>query len=322
MSGPISGLSAEPLPRGVGSIGLLVEHQELDDLSDERLVEAGENHEDVHSVDQLLNASLTAVYGATDSLLVGANIPYVRRSNIREPEHIHGATDEVANIGNSEGLGDLRLFGQYRPFGNIERDSHTALILGLKMPTGEHDEEISQEVDGDHGHDDGEHEHGTFETEHQPGSGSWDPFFGIAYSRMWNGLSLHASLLYTLATEGAQDTDLGDSLHYNLAAAYRLTGEAPSHSHDHHSHEHSHAGAVAWDAILEVNGETREKQEIAGVEHDNSGGNVVFVAPGVRAIINERWAAVLSVGIPVVRDLNGTQSEPELRTIASISAGF
>jgi hypothetical protein len=142
MSGPVSGVSAEPLARGAAAVGLLFEHQELDDVSDQTLIAAGEDHQDVHSVDQLWNLSLTAVYGLTDDLSLGASLPYVQRSNIREPEHIHGATDEVVNIGNSEGLGDLRLYGQYRLLGAPDRDSHTALILGLKIPTGEDDEEI------------------------------------------------------------------------------------------------------------------------------------------------------------------------------------
>jgi hypothetical protein len=38
-----------------------MEHQELDDISDETLIASGENHEDVHSVDQLWSLSLTAV---------------------------------------------------------------------------------------------------------------------------------------------------------------------------------------------------------------------------------------------------------------------
>jgi len=130
----------------------------------------------------------------------------------------------------------------------------------------DHDEIVDAPAEVDDGHDDEEpteHASGRFEAEHQPGSGSWDPFIGIAHSRMWGGLSLHGSLLYSLATEGAQDTDLGDSVHYGVAAVYQLSAAEPSHAHDHPEAAHIHAAGIAWDAILEINGEWRDELEIA-----------------------------------------------------------
>jgi hypothetical protein len=138
---------------------------------------------------------------------------------------------------------------------------------------------------------------------------------------MWRRLSLHASLLYTVATKGTQDTDLGDSLHYGLAAAYPLGGAEHSHEHE-HGQAHSHPAGFAWDAILELNGEWRHKQEIAGKTADNSGDTLIFLSPGIRILTNSRWAATLSLGLPIVEDLNGIQSKPEWRTIVSLAVGF
>ncbi len=59
-----------------------------------------------------------------------------------------------------------------------------------------------------------------------------------------------------------------------------------------------------------------------GESERNSGGNLIFVSPGVRGVFGGRWAAAISVGIPIVQDLNGTQSESEWRTIASLAVGF
>jgi hypothetical protein len=323
MSGPITALSAAPIEEGAVTAALRAEYQNMDDIPDGRLSELGEAHEHVHSVDDLWTLSLNAGYGLTENLTLGASLPYVQRSNIREPEHLHGAPDEVAELGDSEGLGDLRLYGQYRFPHDREPAAYTALIAGIKAPTGDDGETIDEGHEDDHGHgaeDEEEHAGSRFEAEHQPGSGSWDPFIGIGHSQTWSNLSLHASLLYTVATEGTQNTDLGDSVHYNLAAAYALGAEP--HEHHHGAHAHSYSSAFSLEAIVEFNGEWRERQTIVGETEGNSGGNLIFLSPGIRAVIGDRWAATLSVGVPIVRDFNGTQSEPELRTIASIGVGF
>ncbi len=323
MSGSITALSAIPIERGAVTIGMRAESQNMDEIPDAALRELGEAHEHVHSVEALWTVSLTGSYGLSDNVMVGASLPCVQRSNIREPEHVHGAPDEVSALGDSEGLGDLRLYGLYGLSHTRASSAYTALIGGIKAPTGNDDEAVDLGHEDDHGHslgDEDAHAGARFEAEHQPGSGSWDPFLGLAHSQSWSNLSLHASLLYTLATEGTQDTDLGDSVHYNLAAAFPLGAE--SHKHKHGGHAHVHSLNISWEAIIELNGEWREQQKIAGETKGNSGGNLILLAPGIRAVVADRWVATLSIGVPIATDLHGTQSEPELRTIASVGVGF
>jgi hypothetical protein len=83
-------------------------------------------------------------------------------------------------------------------------------LVGVKTPTGTTDERDNE----------GE----LFETEFQPGSGSWDPLIGLAVTRGFGRWSLDSNVLYSLATEGVQQTDLGDRFHYNGAISYRLIG--------------------------------------------------------------------------------------------------
>ena len=157
------------------------------------------------------------------------------------------------------------------------------------------------------------------ETELQPGSGSWDPLFGAAASRRVGPWGFDLSLLYQLATEGDQDAHRGDVFSYNAAASYRIMGAEDDHGHDGQSHgEHSHMGV---DLVLELNGEWRDKAEVNGQEDDNSGGNQLFLAPGVRAS-GQGWAASLSTGVPVVDDLNGVQVDPRWRVVGGLSVGF
>jgi hypothetical protein len=79
---------------------------------------------------------------------------------------------------------------------------------------------------------------------------------------------------------------------------------------------------LAWDVVLELNGEWREKLEIAGDVDGNSGGNVLFLSPGVRLTVSERVALALSFGIPIATALNGAQVEPDYRIVSGVSVSF
>ena len=188
---------------------------------------------------------------------------------------------------------------------------------GIKTPTGETGEQDDQ----------GE----LFEAEFQPGTGSWDPMVGLALTRAQGRWSVDANALYTIATEGTQHTDLGDRLHYNGAVTYRLKGVdaevshvvAP-HSHNGESHHHQHVSSrtgLVIDAVLELNGEWQDKQNENGETDPNSGGNVVFLSPGVRLASNN-WSGFATVGIPIINDLNGLQSEPTYRLFGGVLVGF
>ena len=142
---------------------------------------------------------------------------------------------------------------------------------------------------------------------------------GGAFSWSNDRLGLNASMLYKYATEGSRDTDLGDVLAYNAAVAYGLSG-GEDHHHDHGRHAaHNHS---SLSLLLELNGEWRDKEEISGGRNPNSGGNVLYLSPGLRYGFAEILTPSLSIGVPIVTDLNGTQAEPDWRLIAGLSAAF
>lgn len=313
MAGPINTLPAETLSAGQWTAGFRTEYLELDDISDTRLSNLSEKGKAAHSTDYLISPSIGAAYGVTDNFMIASQISYVKRRGIREAGHHddEGGHEEehedeheegsVEKLGDSEGIGDATLYGQYRFVNDATSGLQAAVLLGIKMPTGETHENTN----------DGER----FEAEHQPGSGSWDPLFGLAVSKPWNAVSLGASLLYTHATEGSQDTDLGDGVFYGLSLSHRL-GTGGSHSH------HDHGPHAEWDAVLELNGEWREKVDIDGSDDNNTGGHVLFIAPGVRYGAAGGWGAALSVGVPIINNLNGIQSEPDWRVIGNIGYAF
>jgi hypothetical protein len=334
--GPIVTIPGTTLQQGASALYFVFEHTSFDELNDVVLKAAAARDEHAHSLASVENPSLGYSYGLTDRLMVSVLLPYVMRTGIREASHHHdeetpggveheheGAEEEedeheVVDRGDTEGIGDLSLFGQYRFYGQ-GAGLQASLLAGIKTPTGETGERDNQ----------GE----LFETEFQPGSGSWNPMFGLALSQAQGRWSFDGNVLYTIATEGTQQTDLGDRFHYNGAATYRLMGGnaqgshelGTPHSHhneqrDHHEHSMSTSGLVI-DAVLELNGEWQAKQTISGARDPNSGGNVVFLSPGMRVASNG-WSGFVTVGLPIVNDLNGLQSEPTYRLFGGVLVGF
>jgi hypothetical protein len=92
-------------------------------------------------------------------------------------------------------------------------------------------------------------------------------------------------------------------------------------------HEHgpepepSRAPAFTLDAALEVNGEWHDRERADGVKDRNSGGNTVYLSPGLRASYANA-SAFVSVGVPVVNHMNGLQSKPSHRVVTGLALSF
>lgn len=180
------------------------------------------------------------------------------RDELREPFHFHGAAHGVAGAASTEirdqrdpdGIGDMTIMGQYRLPEFPETKIQAAILFGAKTPTGDTTVDSGTATITNSGGFTRTFESELLETENQPGSGSWDGIFGMAFSRSFGSLSVDSSFLYTLVTEGSQDTDLGDVVNYNLALSYSL-GEwiVPVLS-------------KPWDLVLELNGEWRDELEV------------------------------------------------------------
>jgi hypothetical protein len=290
-AGPIRTISSSTLPQGKVGIDLQVEYIVLDPFSDSSLKEFASQGKDVHSSDSLFHYFIGLSYGIADNLTLGVKIPYIVLNNIRasSPE----APNELIHHGDSKGIGDLSLIGQYRFLYMKDINFMSSLIFGVKAPTGR---THVKDKRGD-----------LFEAEHQPGSGSWDPIAGFAVSKKIGPLSLDADLLYTFATQGTQDTNLGDMLNYNLAVSYRALKKP-----------------LVLDLIAEVNGEWKQKQKVSGVPDagENSGESTVLLSPGMRVSLNKNIMTYVSVGLPVLQHQNGKQNDTTVRTLFGIGMSF
>jgi hypothetical protein len=302
-AGPVWTIPAVTVPEGRLAFGAGLQLARPERLTDDELRDRASRHIHAHGSDYLLSPSLSAAYGIARDVSVGLTLPYVRRAGLREAEHGHAAggaaLNTVAGQGDSSGVGDLTVLGKYRFANDPGGRYQLALLVGMKVPTGE-----TRRTDAR-----GER----FATEHQPGSGSWDPLLGGSLTRRMDNVSLDASLLYLFARKGAQNTELGDRASFGIGLSYRLRGA--DHHDEGHSAPHAHS---AWDAILELNGEWEDKQKIAGAVQEDSGGRVLYLSPGVRFVSSSGWAAVLSFGMPVAQHVRLSHPETKYRLAASL----
>jgi len=307
----------------------------FDALSDAEILRYSGSEDVVRSTDRVISSSLNTAYGVSDDFTLGFSLPYIWRTNIREasgnhhggeedgghhdektPKHggeDHGnanggedAAPTVESVGDSHGIGDATLYAQYRFLHDEANDRQVSLITGLKMSTVRTDVLTNSGL--------------LLEAHHQPGSGSWDPLLGLAFTQGLGRWSFDANALYAFVTEGSQESNLGDIFSYNAAVSYRVLG---THDEDvPHQEGLAHEHPTTLDLILEANGEWRG-QVVEGSDADgNTGGNIVFLSGGTRLAWGHSWAATLSLGTPVLEDLNGIQSEPVMRMLFRVSKAF
>lgn len=310
IAGPVTAFSAPTLPQGKWSLGLRTDYVSYDQLSAADLDRSAMQGETAHSMKSQLVYSLGGAYGITDDLTIGVSLPYVQRDGIGAVHFDNTmAMMMVHDVGDSNGIGDLTFFAQYRFLRKPYEGIDASLLAGLKTPTGVTDNTSGGQRIG---------------TEHQPGSGSWDPFVGLALSKRFERLSLHAGGAYTVATKGAQDTNLGDRAQANLAVAYRLGGKADYGECDEVYEYFYPASRSLWlaDLVLELNGQWQDKAVVSGVRDDSWGGTLLYLSPGARVTFDNRYSASVSVGVPVYQHLNGNQSKADYRIVAGIAVGF
>lgn len=295
------------LPEGMWATGVRTQFINFDSASNQQLLGLHNAHPedprgDVHSVNTLLQPSLFAAYGVTDNLSLGLRVPWTLRSGVRSPNEEGTA---VNNLGDSNGFGDTSLFGQYRFFHSDDNLNHASVIMGLKLPTGA---TAVKAKTGDN-----------FEAHHQPGSGSWDPMFGLAFTRGMGQFSFDTSVMYTVVTPGIADAgyrvDMGDVFNYNFALSYALGAVAKSGMQ-------ASSNNSPLTLVLELNGEMREKQRAGAMNDPNSGGNTIYISPGIRYAGGSHWNTALSIGAPIVTDYNGYQTAPDYRIIHRLSVTF
>ncbi len=233
---------------------------------------------------------LEAVYGATRDVTLGVTLPI-----LEERLRFEGPGGERRTI-TADGPGDLTLAGAYRLYRrDVERGTtQFSLLGGLKLPTGATDVEDSNlpRLTGKPGT--------RLPPSLQLGSGSVDGIVGLAGFHNMDRLSFYADAQGKLTTEGAQGFRAGNSLFYDLSADYVLL-----------------PGRNMF-LILELNGVSASRAEQAGRTVRDSGGQLLFLSPGLQYLPIPNLILETSVQVPIYRDLNGRQLAPDWSVVAGL----
>jgi hypothetical protein len=283
-------LPGESMPAGQWAFSLRADFQGFDAFSDSQLLNHANQGVFTHSIDSSLVLRAGAAHALSDQWTVGVDLPFISNRNLREGVP-NGGVPEVESNGDQNGFGDAALFAQWKFHDDADSRTFASLYFGAKLPTGR------TNLNSPTGE--------LLEPDHQPGSGSTDAFAGVAASESFGTSTLAASVLYTLAGDGSQDSNLGDVLRVN--AGWGWSSDSPE-------------STTLWRWMLELNGQWHDPMTLGGATDPNSGGMQLFLAPGLRVTWSSHITWFASVGVPLVQNLDGTQSETSFR--ASTGIGF
>jgi hypothetical protein len=227
-------------------------------------------------------------YGLTDNLTIGGTLPY---SSIRNLQISNGENSPlVTHLGNSSGVTNANMYALWRL---VDYDTHPlalALLLGVNTPTG------ANKIQDNTG--------ALFPTSYQPATGAWAPMAGVVFSKYWKKIEISSNMLYIQNTLGTQNTILGSLFDYNFALVYELYTSKKTDFN--------------INGVLELNGEYAGKNKTNGIKDPYSGGNSIFLLPGLRANVNDTISLYSAVTIPLNESYNGSQVKTYYGVITGI----
>jgi hypothetical protein len=289
--GGSSTASGETLKRGSFDLSLREDYTQFEHISREEAERRALDSGGFDALDHAWITSFSIAYGIVDDFQISAQIGYYSGNNFIDAESEDGKEAE-SGIADPEGLTDLWINAKYRLLKGAP--GNLSIIGGVKLPTGKDNVHLSN----------GE----KLEPSSQPGTGSVDWQFGLAYSRfLTSRVTTDLSAIYTLRTEH-DDFTVGDRLDLGWAMAYRLTPAIKTFPN--------------YSVFGEVNAVWLDKDEAAGEKNPNSGGWTVYLTPGFRVRFNNNIALTVAPSFPVLQDLNGDQIKSEFKVAATLSVSF
>ena len=284
--------SAETLKPGRFVIDLRTEYTEFENLSGSEVEAKAERAGAFDMLDRSYLHTVAVSYGIVENFQASISIGYYAAEDAREAEFdIDDGETEILTF-DPDGVTDLWLTGKYRfyrgPIGQF------AAYGGVKFPTGKNEVENS----------DGER----VEPSATAGSGSFDGLVGLAYSRfLTSQITLDTSAHYIFRTEHDQFR-LGDRIDAGAAIAYRFTEDIEKFPQ--------------FSVFAEANLRHLFESEEDGERDPNTGGTVLFLAPGARAAFTRNLALTVWPQFPVYQDLNGEQLETSFKVNAAVTVSF
>ena len=193
----------------------------------------------------------------------------------------------ISETKESPGWGDTLLMGRYRFYN--DGTHQWAGVLGLLMPTGK----ITNKTDN------GE----IIGTHNQPGSGAYTVQFGVAYSgHLSEKIAMDGDWIYRVNGPGANNFRGGNSWQADLAFSY-----------DHHS----------WfTPVVEFNAISFKKDNENNEPKTNSGGDVIYLSPGVNFDFSRSVGAYANFSYPIYQELGGISNDEKYRWSLGLTYAF
>lgn len=140
------------------------------------------------------------------------------------------------------------------------------------------------------------------------GTETYDPLLGGVATWAFDRHEIDLDALYTVATQ-RNGFRQGQRLRYDLAYRYRLWPRRFGKR------------LLQLNGLLELNGRWSDRDRQDGHRIRDSGGHVLFLAPGIQ-LAAKTWILEASVQVPIVQDLRGSQVEQDFVAVASVRVPF
>jgi hypothetical protein len=263
--------------------GIAEDHDEEEIGEEHEGLRPATAHHEVAGRESAVEDRLTATlsYAVADRLNLVARLPFSSH-HLSEPSH-DGATEETAR-----GLADPEIYAFVQLWssqfeGGLGRRAWISALAGVKTPWGQNDKE----------------EDGVRLDEHlQSGSGSTDPFGGLAaFYLLDERSSVYSSLQHRWTGSNDFGYRYGAQTFVNLGYERKL--------------------GRLLDGALELNYRDADQDRISsdGDLDPNTGGSVLYATPRLMLDLGRGWVGRLSIQVPVAKDLQGDQTE---RSVANL----
>jgi hypothetical protein len=245
------------------------------------------HHDEVRTINR--NWLATFDYTFNDKWGVAATLPVIDRDHTHI--HNHQGQQLVENWNFTE-VGDVRVLGR-RQWKSESREAlrldSYGVTFGLKLPTGETD---VRNADGD-----------LSERTLQPGSGTTDLLLGAYFSRqLGSGSSWFTDVLVQQPLNSYKNFQpglrAGFDVGYRYGASDKLT------------------------LMVQLNALYKDRDQGSEAEPKDSGGNFVFVSPGLSYVLGKNVQLYGFVQLPLYQYVNGVQLTADWAAVAGISTRF
>lgn len=194
----------------------------------------------------------------------------------------------------ASGLGDVTVFGRYTllQHDQLGRNFRLASFAGIKVPTGDDDKRDAL---------------GLLPTTVQPGSGSWDPLFGVITTYQTLDYQIDGQVSYQI-NNAANHFEAGNVARLDGSFQYRIWPSTLS----------GHVPGFLY-GVIEANLIHQQNNKVNGSLDPDSGGTRLFLTPGLQ-YVTRRWIVETVIQVPIEQNLNGTALENDY--IGRLSARF